>query len=61
MISVNIGIVKIKHDEKCYNDKMEDVQIGYKCMVCGLFLHKKAKIINSIGNIIKHEPSKGLP
>jgi hypothetical protein len=36
-----VGIVNIKHD-RCCNELMYDVRIGYRCTICGLFIHKKS-------------------
>ncbi len=41
MITVQSGTVKIKHD-KCFNEEMDDVGIGYRCKVCCVFIHKKS-------------------
>lgn len=42
MITTNIRTVKKAHDDKCYSKEMEDVQIGFRCTTCGLFIHKKS-------------------
>jgi len=41
MIKRSKGTVKMKH-ETCYMETMLDVQIGYRCTVCGLFIHKES-------------------
>lgn len=50
MITTNIRRVKRKHDDQCHSNEMEDVQIGYRCMVCGLFVHKKSSNLKLGGN-----------
>lgn len=41
-----IDTVEIKHD-RCYEEIMYDVQLGYRCMVCGLFIHKKSNVLKT--------------
>lgn len=48
MITTNIRTIKKKHDDKCYNNEMEDVQIGFKCKVCGKFIHKKTNNLKEV-------------
>ena len=47
MITTNIRTIKKRH-EGCYEKEMEDVQIGYRCMVCGLFIHKRSDNIKKV-------------
>ncbi len=41
MKTVKVGTAKIKHDG-CYQEEVDDVQIGYRCAVCCAFIHKKS-------------------
>ena len=41
MRTAEIGTIELTHSG-CYNKILKDIQIGYRCMVCGLFVHKKS-------------------